>query len=68
MGVGVAVAFSGTQMFIDHLILGPVDVTLQEVAEVRVVVCLSLVSPKKTGDLILLRVLSVKYRIFSGGT
>jgi len=55
-------------MLIDHLILGPVDVALQEVAEVRVVVCLSLVPPEKTGDLVLLGVLSVKYRIFSGGT
>ena len=49
-------------MLIDHLILGPVDVALQEVAEVRVVVCLSLVPPEKTGDLVLLGVLSVKYK------
>ena len=54
-------------MFIDHLILGPVDVALQEVTEMRVVVSLTIVPAEKTGDLILLRVLSVKYRIFSGG-
>lgn len=43
-----------------HLVFGPVDVTLEEVTEVRVVVSLSLVPPEKTGDLILLLVLSVE--------
>ena len=45
MGVRIII-FSGTQMFIDHLILGPVDVALQEVAQVRVVVLLRLVALK----------------------
>lgn len=50
----------------DHLVLGPVDVALQEVAEVRVVVRLSIVPPKKTGDLVLLMVLRVENRVVPG--
>ena len=39
---------------------------LQEVAEVRVVVRLSLVPPEKTGNLILLVMLSIENRVISG--
>ncbi len=43
-----------------HLVLRPVDMALQEVAQVRVVVSLTIVPTEKTGDLILLMVLSVE--------
>ena len=45
------------------LVLGPVDVALQEVTQVRVVVRLSIVPSKKTGDLVLLLVLRVENRV-----
>ena len=48
-----------------HLVLGPINVALQEIAEVRVVVCLSIVPPEKTGDLILLVMLGVENRVIS---
>lgn len=43
-----------------HLVLGPVNVALQEITQVRVVVGLSLVPPEQAGDLILLVVLSIE--------
>ena len=51
-----------------HLVLGPVNVALQEIAEVRVVVCLTLVPPEKTGNLILLVMLGVENRVISGSS
>lgn len=48
-----------------HLVLGSVDVTLQEIAQVRVIVCFALVFAEEAGNLILLRIVRVEYRILS---
>lgn len=54
-------------LLIHHFVLGPVDVALQKVAEMRIVIGLALVSAEKTRNLILLRITCVKNRIFTGG-
>lgn len=67
LGEGVF-AVSGTLvLLIHHFVFGPVDVALQKVAEMRVVICLALVSAEETRNLILLRITCVKNRIFTGG-
>lgn len=67
-GVRVLVVPWWAHLMMHHLVLGPVNVALQEITEVRVVVGLSLVPPEKTGDLILLLMLSVENWVISGAS
>lgn len=50
-------------LLLDHFVLGAIDVTLQEVAQVRVVVLLSVVTAEETGNLVLLVVLCIENRV-----
>ena len=60
------IAVQRLHLLVHHLVLGSVNVALQEVAEVGVVVRLSVVPAKKTRDLILLLVLRVENGVVSG--
>lgn len=48
-----------------HFVLRSVDMALQKVTQVRVIIRLALILTQKAGNLILLRVVCVEYRILS---
>ena len=53
-------------LLMHHLVFRPIDMTLQEIAKVRVVVRLAVVSAEKTGDLIFLWMLGVENWVVAG--
>ena len=54
------VTVEGLHLLVHHLVLGAVNMALQEVAQVRVVICLSIVSAQEAGNLVLRLVLRVE--------